>query len=97
MAKVSMRAEEFDNFAERQGKMTLQERGRRAGSAGGRGAQDGAAERHGFTQPRVLTAAHDVPRDRVRVEVWLPPELAQQVREMEMQAREQAKAEMGLR
>jgi hypothetical protein len=36
---------------------------------------------------RVLAVAQNVLRDWVRVEVWLPPELAQQVREMEAHAR----------
>ncbi|WP_157267165.1 TrfB-related DNA-binding protein [Azohydromonas aeria] len=36
---------------------------------------------------RVLAAAQDAPRDWVRVEVCLPPDLAQRVREMEAQAR----------
>jgi hypothetical protein len=49
-----------------------------------------AAKRHGLTKQRVgamvervLAAARDVPWNWERVEVWLPPELAQQVRAME--------------
>jgi hypothetical protein len=44
-------------------------------------------QRVGAMVERVLAAARDVPKDWERVEVWLPPELAQQVREMEAQAK----------
>ena len=57
------------------------------------------AQQHKLTKPRVgaivervLAAAQDVPKDWVRVEIWLPPELVQQVREMEAQARANARA-----
>jgi hypothetical protein len=58
-----------------------------------------AAERHRLIQPRmgtivdqVLAVAHDVSRDWVRVQVWLPLELTQQVLEMEAQARVRTKS-----
>ncbi|WP_053067892.1 TrfB-related DNA-binding protein [Xenorhabdus khoisanae] len=36
---------------------------------------------------RVLTAASEIPTGWQRVEVWLPPELARQVRQMETEAK----------
>lgn len=100
MAKVSMTAEEFDSLRERLGRMTPE-----SIVIAREVLVDGVpkflvAERHRLTQPRVgaivdrvLAAAQDVPRNWERVEVWLPPELAQQVREMEAQARARAKAQ----
>lgn len=41
---------------------------------------------------RVSVAAQDVSRAGRAREVWLPPELGQQMREMEAQAREHVKA-----
>ena len=101
MAKVSMTAQEFDSLVDRLGRLTPE-----SIAIAREVLVDGlpkarAAERHGLTQPRVLAivervlaAARDVPRDWVRVEVWLPPELAQQVREMEARARARVKAEV---
>lgn len=40
---------------------------------------------------RNIATAHDIPRAWVRFKVWLPPELAQQVRKMEARARARAK------
>jgi len=52
------------------------------------------AQQHKLTKPRVgaivervLAAAQGVPRDWERLGVWLPPDLAQQVCEIEVQAR----------
>jgi hypothetical protein len=99
MAKASMTADEFDSLGERLGRLTPE-----SVAIAREVLVDGiprttVAQRHGLTKPRitfivdrVLAAAHDVPRDWVRVEVWLPPELAQQVREMEARARARAKA-----
>jgi hypothetical protein len=57
------------------------------------------AQRHGLTKPRItvivdrlLAAAQDLPRDRVRLGGVAAPDLAQQVREMQAQARARAKA-----
>jgi hypothetical protein len=99
MAKVSMTAEEFDSLGARLGNMTP------ASVAIARAVPvDGipkyvVAQQHKLTKPRVgaivqrvLAAAQDVLRDWVRVEVWLPPELVQQVRELEAQARSRARA-----
>jgi hypothetical protein len=100
MMKVSMKAEEFDSLRERLGKMTPE-----SIAIAREVLVDGVpkflvAERHRLTQPRVgaivdrvLAAAQNVPRNWERVEVWLPPELAQQVREMEAHARARAKAQ----
>jgi hypothetical protein len=94
MAKVSMTAAEFGALGERLGRLTPQ-----SVAIAREVLVDGitnveAAERHGLTKQRVgamvervLAAARDVPKDWERVEVWLPPELAQQGREMEAQAR----------
>ncbi|WP_051242953.1 TrfB-related DNA-binding protein [Azohydromonas australica] len=99
MAKVLMTAEEFDSIGERLGRMTAESVAIAREVLVDGVAKVTVAERHGLTKPRVgaivervLAAAHDVPRDWVRVEVWLPPELAQQVREMEARARARAKA-----
>ena len=98
MPKVTMTAEEFDSLGQRLGKMTPE-----SVAIAREVLVDGVpkfvvAQRHNITKPRVgaivervLAAAQDVPRDWVRVEVWLPPELARQVREMEAEARAQAK------
>ncbi len=99
MPKDSMTAEEFDSLGERLGRMTPE-----SVAIAREVLVDGVpkfvvAQQHNITKPRVgaivervLAAAQDVPRDWVRVEVWLPPELAQQVREMEAQARARVKA-----
>jgi hypothetical protein len=94
MAKVSMTAEEFDALGPRLGRMAPESVAIAREVLVDGLAKVSVAERHGLTKPRVgaivervLAAAQDVPRDWVRVEVWLPPELAQQVREMEAQAR----------
>ena len=102
--KASMTAQEFDALGKRLGRMT-----RESVAIAREVLVDGinhveAAKRHGLTKQRVgamvervLAAARDVPWNWEHVEVWLQPELAQQVREMEAQARERAKAEVGLR
>lgn len=99
MAKVSMTAEEFDALKEQLGRMTPE-----SVAIAREVLVDGlsnveAAQRHGLTKQRVgamvervLVAASDVPLHWERVEVWLPPALAQQVREMEAQARERIKS-----
>jgi hypothetical protein len=94
MAKVAMTAEEFDNLGERLGRMAPESVAMARAVLVDGLPRATVAQQHGLTKPRVtaivdrvLAAAQDVPRDWVRVEVWLPPELAQQVREMEAQAR----------
>ncbi|WP_051242619.1 TrfB-related DNA-binding protein [Azohydromonas australica] len=102
MVKVSMTAEEFDSLGERLGRLTPESVAIAREVLVDGVSRATVAERHGLTRPRitfivdrVLAAAHDVPRDWVRVEVWLPPELAQQVREMEAKARARARDNSG--
>lgn len=82
MPKVTMTAEEFDSLGERLGRLTLESVAiARAVLVDGI-SKFVVAQQHNITKPRVgaivervLVAAQDVPRDWVRVGVWLPPEL----------------------
>lgn len=58
--------------------------------------QSDVARNHGLSRQRVssmvksvISAANEVPRDWQRVEVWLPPNLADKVRQMEADAKEE--------
>jgi hypothetical protein len=41
---------------------------------------------------RIMKAASDIPADWQKVEVWLPPAMIEQVKQMEIEARQQATA-----
>lgn len=98
--KDLMTPEEFDSLAPRLGRMTPE-----SVAIARAVLVDGipkfvVAQQRKLTKPRVgaivdrvLAAAQGVPRDWVRVEVWLPPELVPQVREMEAKARANAAAD----
>ncbi|EMM4514142.1 hypothetical protein WAQ86_004772 [Salmonella enterica] len=58
------------------------------------------AKEHGLTRQRinsmvkrVTLAFSDIPQDWERVEIWLPPELAQKVRDMAQSARDKLNVE----
>ncbi|MBN3751626.1 hypothetical protein G3N95_01645 [Paraburkholderia sp. Tr-20389] len=51
------------------------------------------AQRVNFIVKTVLATARDIPQGWQQVEVWLPPELAARVREMERKARAKADRE----
>lgn len=98
MAKASMTAEEFDVVRERLVKMTPDN-----AAAARKVLVDGippveVAQQCNMSKQRlngilnsVRAAANGVPVSWVRVEVWVPPELVQQVRDIE----ERAKAKLG--
>lgn len=61
--------------------------------------QADVARRHGISRQRVnsavnrvIAAANEIPADWERVEVWLPPELAANVRQVEAEARSKLEA-----
>lgn len=89
-----MTAEEFDALRPRLGRLSLDtvNRAREVLVDGQR--QSEVARKHGLTRQRVsgmvarvLAAAHGIPRGWEKVEVWLPPAVAEQVRTMEADAR----------
>ena len=87
--KSKMTPEEFDALRPRLDTVALA----REVLVDGRSQVD-VAKGHGITKQRVsgmvarvIAAAHDVPATWQRVEVWVPPELVDQVRQLEAQAR----------
>ena len=96
-SKNSMTAAEFDALIPRLGRLTVDTVSIAREVLVDGLPQSKAAEKHGVTKQRVsdmiarvVAAANDVPRDWQRVEVWLPPHLAEQVRAMEVQAKADA-------
>lgn len=84
--KTTMSSQEFDSLRPRLGRLTIDsfDVARAVLVEGVRPIE--VAERHGMTRQRVhgivqrfLAAANEVPTRWRRVEVWLPPELAEQV------------------
>jgi len=60
--------------------------------------QTDVARQYGLTRQRVslavkqiLTVADNIPKGWVKLEIWLPPALANKVRDMEQKARQQLK------
>ncbi len=92
--KSKMTPEEFDALRPRLGRLSLDTVAlAREVLVDGRSQVD-VAKGHGITKQRVsgmvarvIDAAHDVPATWQRVEVWVPPELVDQVRQLEAQAR----------
>lgn len=92
-----MTAQEFDNLGDRLGKMTPKSMAIAREVLVNGIPRVTVAGRHKLTQARVgaiveraLSAARGIPRDWVRVELWLPPELAQQAQALAAQAKAQA-------
>lgn len=94
MAKVSMTVEEFDALRAHLGRLSLDtvEIARQVLVHGL--AQSEAAKQNNISKQRVsgmvsrvIAAASGTPRGWERVEVWLPPELANQVRKIEADAK----------
>lgn len=96
-SEPTMSAEEFDALLPRLGRLSLDTvRIARAVVVDGQRPAD-VARRYGMSRQRVSGilrrfqhAERDVPRDWRRVEVWLPPDLAQRVEEMARDARAEA-------
>ena len=92
--EVTMSAEEFDALLPRLGRLSLDTvRIARAVVVDGHRPAD-VARTHGMTRQRVngilrrfQHAEREVPKGWRRVEVWLPPDLAQRVEEMARDAR----------
>jgi len=97
-SKVSMTADEFDSLRPRLGRRMGDDTVTIAREVLVDGLpQTKVAEKHGITKQRVsdimkrvLAVVRGIPADWQLVEVWLPPELAEQVRQMENQAKAQA-------
>lgn len=93
-SKPSMTLQEFDALRPRLGRLTVDSFDvARAVLVEGIRPTD-VAEKHGMTRQRVhgivqrfLAAANEVPTRWRRVEVWLPPELAEQVEALAAKAR----------
>ena len=93
-SKPSMTLQEFDALRPRLGRLTVDSFDvARAVLVEGIRPTD-VAEKQGMTRQRVhgivqrfLAAAHEVPTRWRRVEVWLPPELAEQVEALAAKAR----------
>lgn len=94
-----MTPEEFEAVQRRLGRMTLDTvRIAREVLVDGK-AQVEVATANNLTRQRVslavnriMKAAYEIPADWQKVEVWLPPVMAEQVRNMETEARQQASA-----
>jgi hypothetical protein len=94
-SKVSMTADEFDALRPRLGHRMGEDTVTIAREVLVDGLpQTKAAEKHGITKQRVsdivkrvLAVVRGIPADWQLVEVWLPPDLAEQVRQMEAQAK----------
>lgn len=100
MTKATMTAEEFDALRPGLGRLTVDtvDIARRVLVDGE--AQSVVAKAHGLTKQRVngmvsrvLALARDVPPGWVKVETWLPPELAEQVHKMAADAKASAEAQ----
>lgn len=100
MANPTMTAQEFDELRPRFGRLSLNtvELAREVLVDGK--SQSDVARKHGLTRQRVsgmvsrvLAAANKIPRGWEKVEVWLPPELAEKVRKMEADAKASASQE----
>jgi|SRR5690625_919017 len=96
MARPTMTAEAFEVLQPRLSHLTLStiEITREVLVEGK--SQSEVARRHGITRQsvsdmvaRVRAAAKEIERGWRKVEVWLPPEMAEQVRKMEAEARAQ--------
>lgn len=92
-----MTPDEFDAVQARLGRMTIDTlRLAREVLVEGKSQAEVAAannftrQRINLAVTRVLKAASDVPSDWQKVEVWLPPAMVEQVRNMEVEARQQA-------
>ena len=98
MADVTMTAQEFDELRPRLGRLSLDtvELAREVLVNGK--TQSDVAREHGLTRQRVsgmvsrvIAAANEIPRGWEKVEVWLPPALAEEVRKMEADAKAEAR------
>ncbi|MBC1154416.1 hypothetical protein FSG43_022615 [Escherichia coli] len=97
MTEVKMTPQEFDELRPRLGRLSLDtvELAREVLVVGK--TQSEVARNHGLTRQRVsgmvsrvIAAANEIPRGWEKVEVWLPPDLAEQVRGMEADAKAHA-------
>ena len=94
MDENKMTAAAFDDLRPRLGRLTEETIDiAREVLVEGKSQSDVARER-GLSRPRVssmvksvVSAANEIPREWQRVEVWLPPDLAEQVRQMEADAK----------
>ena len=95
MAKVTMTADEFERIQPRLGRLTLDtvQIARRVLVDGA--SQVDVAHESGLTKQRVssmvqrvIAAANEFPSDWECVDVWLPPAIAERVRQMAVEAKE---------
>jgi hypothetical protein len=97
LSNPTMTPEEFEAVQRRLGRMTLDTvRLAREVLVDGKSQAEVATanslsrQRVSSAVARIMKAASDVPADWQKVEVWLPPAMAEQVRTMEVEARQQA-------
>lgn len=99
VSSPTMTPEEFEAVQRRLGRMTLDTvRLAREVLVDGKSQAEVATannltrQRVSSAVARIVKAASDVPPDWQKVEVWLPPAMAEQVRSMEAEARQEASA-----